>query len=146
MSLYGKDRVSMRQVFFTSWKKYKQSQPLQGIEPLLIDTILLHPEYHAMLDDPDTHLDRDYPPEQGTENPFLHMSLHMTIEEQLTMDNPSGIRQHFNTLQQSQDRHDALHALLECLAEAAWKAQRHETSDLEKEYLTCVTEQVKKSR
>ena len=51
--------------------------------------------------DPDTHLDRDYPPEHGTENPFLHMSLHMTIEEQLSIDNPTGIRQHFNRLLQS---------------------------------------------
>ena len=144
MSLYGNDRGSLRQVFFTTWDKYKLSQPLQGIEPLLIDIILLHPEYHPILDDVDAHLDRDYPPEHGTENPFLHLSLHMTIEEQLTMDNPTGIRQHFNTLQQSHDRHDALHILLECLAEAVWKAQRHETADLEKEYLACVTEQVKK--
>ena len=144
MSLYGTDRGSLRQVFFTTWDKYKLSQPLQGIEPLLIDIILLHPEYHPILDDPDAHLDRDYPPEHGTENPFLHLSLHMTIEEQLSMDNPTGIRQHFNTLQQSHDRHDALHILLECLAEAVWKAQRHETADLEKEYLACVTEQVKK--
>ena len=143
MSLYGNDRGSLRQVFFTTWDKYKLSQPLQGIEPLLIDIILLHPEYHPILDDPDAHLDRDYPPEHGTENPFLHLSLHMTIEEQLSMDNPTGIRQHFNTLQQSHDRHDALHILLECLAEAVWKAQRHETADLEQEYLACVTEQVK---
>jgi hypothetical protein len=134
----------MRRVFFDTWKKYKQSQPLQGVEPILIDTILLHPEYHSILDDPDTHLDRDYPPEQGTENPFLHMSLHMTIEEQLSMDNPAGIRQHFSTLQQSHERHDALHVLLECLAEAVWKAQRHESSNLEQDYLACVIEQVNK--
>ena len=69
LSLYGKDRVSMRQVFFTTWQKYKQSLPLQGIEPMLIDTILLHPEYHAILDDADSHLDRDYPPEQGDGKP-----------------------------------------------------------------------------
>ena len=144
MSLYGKDRGSMRQVFFNTWEKYKQSHALQGVEPLLIDIILLHPEYHSILDDPDTFLDRDYPPEQGTENPFLHMSLHMTIEEQLSMDNPTGIRQHFNTLQQAHERHDALHILLECLAEAVWKAQRHETSDLESDYLACVAEQVRK--
>ena len=143
MSLYGKDRASMRQVFFNSWRKYKQSEPLQGVEKLLIDTILLHPEYQAMLDDQDTHLDRDYPPEQGIENPFLHMSLHITIEEQLAMDNPTGIRQHFDILQQKHDRHYALHILLECLAEAVWKAQRHESNNLEQDYLACVTEHLK---
>ena len=134
----------MRQVFFYTWRKYKQSQPLQGVEKLLIDTILLHPEYQAMLDDQDTYLDRDYPPEQGIENPFLHMSLHITIEEQLSMDNPTGIRQHFDILQQKHERHDALHILLECLAEAVWKAQRDESNNLEQEYLACVTEQLKK--
>ncbi len=144
MSLYSKDRGSMRQVFFSTWEKYKQSRPLQGVEPLLIDIILLHPEYHSILENQDKYLDFDFPPEQGQGNPFLHMSLHMTIEEQLSMDNPAGIRQHFQTLQQNRDKHDALHVLLECLAEAIWKAQRHESSNLEQDYLACVAEQVKK--
>lgn len=142
MSLYGKDRGGMRQVFFNTWQKYKQSQALQGVESLLIDVILLHPEYHSILENQDKYLDFDFPPEQGQGNPFLHMSLHVTINEQLSIDNPPGIRQHFQTLQQSHDKHDALHILLECLAEAIWKAQRHETSELEKDYLACVTEQV----
>jgi len=144
LSLYGKDRGGMRQVFFNTWQKYKQSQALQGIESLLIDVILLHPEYHSILENQDKYLDFDFPPEQGQGNPFLHMSLHVTINEQLSIDNPPGIRQHFQTLQQSHGKHDALHILLECLAEAIWKAQRHETSELEKDYLACVTEQVKK--
>ncbi|HEC26660.1 MAG TPA: DUF1841 family protein [Gammaproteobacteria bacterium] len=144
MSLYGKDRGGMRQVFFNTWQKYKQSQALQGIESLLIDVILLHPEYHSILENQDKYLDFDFPPEQGQGNPFLHMSLHVTINEQLSIDNPPGICQHFQTLQQSHGKHDALHILLECLAEAIWKAQRHETSELEKDYLACVTEQVKK--
>ncbi|GMR05507.1 MAG: DUF1841 family protein [Gammaproteobacteria bacterium] len=144
MSLYGKDRGGMRQVFFNTWQKYKQSQALQGVESLLIDVILLHPEYHSILENQDKYLDFDFPPEQGQGNPFLHMSLHVTIEEQLSIDNPPGIRQHFQTLQQSRDKHDALHVLLECLAEAIWKAQRHETSELEKDYLACITEQAQK--
>jgi len=144
LSLYGKDRGNMRQVFFNTWEKYKQSQPLQGVESLLIDIILLHPEYHSILENQDKYLDFDFPPEQGQGNPFLHMSLHVTIEEQLSMDNPAGIRQHFLTLQQNHDKHDALHVLLECLAEAIWKSQRYESNDLEQEYLACVAEQVKK--
>jgi hypothetical protein len=134
----------MRQVFFNTWQKYRLSQPLQGVESVLIEVILLHPEYHAILENQDKYLDYDFPPEQGQGNPFLHMSLHVTIEEQLSMDNPSGIRQHFQTLQKKRDKHDALHVLLECLAEAIWKAQRHESSDLEKDYLACITEQTQK--
>ncbi len=133
----------MRQVFFTTWQKYQQSLPLQGVESLLVDVILLHPEYHSVLENQDKYLDYDFPPEQGQGNPFLHMSLHVTIEEQLSMDNPPGIRDHFQSLQRKHDRHESLHILLECLAEAIWKAQRHESSDLEREYLDCVTEQVK---
>ncbi|HDH16234.1 MAG TPA: DUF1841 family protein [Gammaproteobacteria bacterium] len=144
MSLYGKDRGGMRQVFFNTWQKYKQSQALQGVESLLIDVILLHPEYHSILENRNKYLDFDFPPEQGQGNPFLHMSLHVTIEEQLSIDNPPGIRQHFQTLQQKHEKHDALHVLLECLAEAIWKAQRHESADLEKDYLACVTEQTRK--
>ncbi|GBE45222.1 hypothetical protein BMS3Bbin11_00303 [bacterium BMS3Bbin11] len=144
MSLYGKDRGGMRQVFFNTWQKYKQSQALQGVESLLIDVILLHPEYHSILENRNKYLDFDFPPEQGQGNPFLHMSLHVTIEEQLSIDNPPGIRQHFQTLQQKHEKHDALHVLLECLAEAIWKAQRHESADLEKDYLACVAEQTRK--
>lgn len=134
----------MRQVFFNTWQKYKQSQALQGVESLLIDVILLHPEYHSILENRNKYLDFDFPPEQGQGNPFLHMSLHVTINEQLSIDNPPGIRQHFQTLQQKHEKHDALHVLLECLAEAIWKAQRHESADLEKDYLACVTEQTRK--
>jgi hypothetical protein len=143
MSLYGKDRNSLRQVFFDTWAKYKQQQPLQGAEPLLIDIILLHPEYHPVLDDPDSHLDRDYPPEYGTENPFLHMSLHATVAEQLAMNNPPGIRDHLQALQQKLEPHAALHVLVECLAEAVWKAQRYATADLETTYLDCVEDRAK---
>jgi hypothetical protein len=143
VSIYGKDRNSLRQVFFDTWAKYKHKQPLQGAETLLIDVILLHPEYHAMLDDPETHLDKDYPPEYGTENPFLHMSLHVTIAEQLAMNNPAGIKDHIAALQKKMEPHDALHVLVECLAEAVWKAQRYETADLEQTYLECVEERAK---
>ncbi len=134
----------MRQVFFNTWQKYKLSQPLQGVESLLLDVILLHPEYHSILDNQDKYLDFDFPPEQGKGNPFLHMSLHVTIEEQLSIDNPKGIRQNFQTLMQKRDKHDAQHVLLECLAEAIWKAQRNESADLEEDYVACITEQVRK--
>ncbi len=144
MSLYGKDRGGMRQVFFNTWQKYKQSLALQGVESMMIDVILLHPEYHSILENQDKYLDFDFPPEQGKGNPFLHMSLHVTIEEQLSIDNPTGIRQNFQTLMQNRDKHDALHVLLECLAEAIWKAQRNESADLEKDYVACIAEQVKK--
>ena len=84
--------------------------------------MLLHPEYHHVLDEPDRFLDRDYAPEDGQTNPFLHMSLHVAIEEQLAIDQPPGIRAEFERLLADRgDRHDALHVVLECLGEVVWR-------------------------
>lgn len=143
MSLYGNDRDSLRRVFFTTWEKYRQSQPLHGIEQLLVDTILLHPEYHGILEDED-NLQRDFPPDLGETNPFLHMSLHVSIEEQLSIDRPSGIRRHYERLlTASGDRHTALHTMLECLAEAIWQSQRDPAADMDTTYLECLRRQAR---
>ena len=101
--------------------------------------ILLHPEYHPVLDDPDRFLDRDYTPEDGQTNPFLHMSLHLAIEEQLAIDQPPGIRAEFDRILADRgDRHDALHAVLECLGEIVWAAQRTRAAPDGAAYLECV--------
>ncbi len=142
MNLYGNDRDSLRRVFFTTWRKYRQSQPLQGVEQLLVDTILLHPEYHAVLEDED-NLQRDYPPELGESNPFLHMSLHVSIEEQLSIDRPAGIRRQYERLlEMTGDRHAALHSMLECLAESIWQSQRDPTCNIDVTYLDCLDRMV----
>ena len=90
--------------------------------------IALHPEYHALLEAPERHLDRDWRPESGDVNPFLHLSLHLAVAEQLAIDQPPGIRAQFERLRAARgDEHAALHAVLECLGEVMWQAQRHGT-------------------
>jgi len=85
----------------------------------------LHPEYQAALERPASVLDRDYLPEGGESNPFLHMGLHLAVRDQLATDRPRGIREAFRrAAQRLASEHDAEHRFAECLAEALWEAQR----------------------
>ena len=107
---------------------------------MALDVALLHPEYHAMLDDPDSYLDRDYQPEGGDTNPFLHMSLHLAIREQLSIDQPPGIcAAYANLLQAIGEEHAALHRMLDCLAEVLWRAERTGTPPDGRFYLDCLS-------
>jgi len=137
--MFTPTREQARQFFFDAWRKYRERAPLEGLETVAVEVMLLHPEYHHVLDDPDRFLDRDYVPEHGAANPFLHMSLHVAIEEQLSIDQPPGIgREYERILAARGDRHDALHAVLECLAETVWKAQRDRAAPDADAYLECL--------
>jgi len=95
--MFDPSREQVRETFFAAWRKYRAGEPLVGIETLALDVILAHPEYHAMLNDPERYRERDYLEEA---NPFLHMSLHVALEEQLSIDQPPGIVARFRALVQ----------------------------------------------
>lgn len=134
--MFNPSRDQVREMFFGAWRKYRDGLPLAGIESLALDVILLHPEYHDALSDPDRTREKDYTDES---NPFLHMSLHLAFEEQLSIDQPPGIRQIFEKMiLKKKDRHDALHDALECLAHTVWQAQRHGTPPDAQAYLDCL--------
>jgi Domain of unknown function (DUF1841) len=134
--MFSPSREEVREMFFAAWRKYRAGEPLLGIEALALDIILLHPEYHAALADPERTRERDYLDES---NPFLHMSLHVALEEQLSIDQPPGIVQRFAALlRRFQDRHEALHQALECLAETVWRAQRERAAPDAAAYLDCL--------
>jgi hypothetical protein len=134
--LFNPSRDQVRDTFFDTWRKYRAGEPLSGIEALAVDVILAHPEYHAILADPERSRERDYVDEG---NPFLHMSLHVALEEQLSIDQPPGIARHFATLvQRFGDRHQALHQALECLAETVWRSQREKAPPDAGKYLACL--------
>ena len=112
---------------------------MTDLEQVALQVISLHPEYHALLDRPHEHLELDYSPESGRVNPFLHLSLHLAVEEQLAIDQPRGIRSHYQRLlAKSGSQHDATHVVLECLGETIWQAQRRGTPPDEKAYLECL--------
>jgi hypothetical protein len=134
--MFNPSRDEVREMFFRVWKSYREGMPLAGIEALALDVILQHPEYHDALSDPERSRDRDYVDES---NPFLHMSLHVALEEQLSIDQPPGIAARFRALlERHGDRHEALHQALECLAETVWRAQRDRAPPDAAAYLDCL--------
>jgi len=134
--MFQPTRDQARDTFFEAWRKYRAAEPLVGMEALALEVILQHPEYHAALSDPERTRAREYVDES---NPFLHMSLHLALEEQLSIDQPPGIVARFRALlQRYGERHDALHHALECLAETVWRSQREQAPPDARAYLECL--------
>jgi hypothetical protein len=137
--MFSPSRDQARHFLFDTWRKYRAGEALSDIERIAFDVIAQHPEYHPLLDDPARNLERDFTPEDGAINPFLHLSLHLAIAEQLAIDMPRGLRAQFERIAlKSGSEHDAKHALLECLAETLWQAQRNGGAPDQALYLTCL--------
>lgn len=141
--MYSQDctqsRNQLRQVFFRAWQRQREQQPLVGIERIIASVALRHPEYHAVLENPASHEDHDFSPRAGRSNPFLHMGMHIAIEEQLSVDQPSGIRAYYQTiLKQELDEHGAQHRIMDCLGEMLWQAERHGGTLNSAAYLACL--------
>jgi len=134
--MFDPSREQVRDLFFGTWRKYRAAEPLAGIEGLALEAILLHPEYHELLSQPGRFREKDYTDES---NPFLHMSLHIALAEQLSIDQPPGIVQLFgDLLAKKRDRHEALHEAIECLAHTVWRAQRDGVPPDAGAYLDCL--------
>ena len=137
--MFDPTRDQVRHFFFDAWRKYREREVLEGLENVAVGVILLHPEYHAVLNDPERYRDRDYRPESGDANPFLHLSMHLAIEEQLSIDQPPGIKAEFARIAaRLGDRHAACHEVMECLAETVWRAQRKHATPDTPAYLECL--------
>jgi hypothetical protein len=137
--MFNQDRTELRRTFAEAWRKAEAGEPLEPLEQQLASIIREHPEYHALLANPDAALDRDFPPEAGEGNPFLHLALHTAILEQIATDRPTGIRALYQRLvRRAGDAHAAEHRVLECLAAALWQAQRDNAPADEQAYLECL--------
>lgn len=137
--MFNPSREQVRDLFFDTWKHYREAGELTDLQKIVLAVLLRHPEYHDMLGDPDRHRTRDFTPEHGAMNPFLHLSLHLAIEEQRSIDQPPGIRAEYERLLRALgDAHDAEHVLLECLGETLWEAQRLGKAPDTQAYLECL--------
>ena len=137
--LTGQDRGQTREVFFRAWRAHREGRPLEGAEKLIVQVVLRHPEYHALLEQSETTRERDFFPEAGETNPFLHLGMHIAIEEQLSIDQPRGIRGYYQKLLgQYPDEHTVQHHMMECLGEMLWQASRQATAPQEAVYLDCL--------
>lgn len=136
--MFDPTRDQARNFFIESWNKYRTKSVLTPLEQIAADLIALHPEYHPLLEAPEA-VAREFAPEDGQINPFLHLSLHLAIEEQLSIDQPPGLRAAFAACQLRRgNRHDALHDVLECLGETIFNAQRNRQPPDGAAYLECV--------
>jgi len=132
-------RDEARALFFETWRKFKVGVALEGLETTVIGVLTAHPEYHAILEQPERHRHADYRPDDGQVNPFLHLSLHLAVEEQLSIDQPRGIRSRYQELvARLGSEHDAKHRIVECLAETVWQAQRRGGAFDERVYFDCL--------
>ena len=137
--MFGQDRNQLRQMYLDAWQKHQAGTLLSPLEAMIAEIIVMHPEYHAMLEKGVDTLDKDFMPEQGESNPFMHMGMHIAIREQLGTDHPAGITTaHKKLLLRLQDPHEVEHQIMECLGQSLWEAQRNNTAPDETQYLQCV--------
>lgn len=137
--MFGNDRNQLRQMFFDTWKKYQDKLELEPLEQIICQIIIMHPEYHSLLDDADANLQKEYFSEHGEINPFLHMAMHISIQEQLATQRPVGINAlHVRLLNKYSDPHVSEHKMMECLSEMIWQSQQSGTPPDDQSYLTCL--------
>jgi hypothetical protein len=141
--MFNPSKEDVRRFFCNTWQKHRTGSVLSPLEAVALDWMLKHPEYHADFDDLETALAREYTIDEGRTNPFLHMSMHLAIAEQLSVDQPPGIRAAFHKLVARRgDEHAAIHDVMECLGEAVWSAQRAgkalPADEMSARYLECL--------
>lgn len=130
--MWSTDRTVMRQVFYTAWQHFQNQQPLLGVEPLIIEALMAHPEYHALLA-------QSHPAEDasGDTNPFLHLGLHIALAEQISTNRPPGVTEQWVRIQRlTGDSHQARHLMMACLEEILWEANQQGQMPDENSYLT----------
>jgi hypothetical protein len=137
--MFNPTRDQARDFLFDLWEKHRASTPLTPLENVALTVILEHPEYQAMLSDTERYRAREWKPEGGETNPFLHMMMHLAIEEQVSIDQPPGIRAAIEALSRRRDSpHAARHDVMDCLAEMIWQAQRNAAPFDNAAYLDCL--------
>jgi hypothetical protein len=131
-------RDEIRRVYSTVWRKMQKEQLLEPMEALIAEVIELHPEYQPLFDDGDAIEELEFTPEQGQTNPFLHMGMHIALREQAGGDRPAGVGKIYRKLVAARGRHEAEHAMMECLGQSLWEAQRENRPPDEAAYLECL--------
>ncbi len=141
--MFGGDRSQMRQVFVESWRKQQEGVSMEPLERMIVSVVLGHPEYQTLLSDSEQALHKEFSPEAGESNPFLHMAMHISLQEQISTDRPPGITSLYQRIMQRLgDVHEAEHQLMECLAHMLWEAQANHQMPDEQAYLECVKQLV----
>ncbi len=134
---FSQNASEIRQFYISSWKKYQQKEELSALEQQICHVIEMHPQYQSWLKQ--EHLDTQFHPEEYAENPFLHMGLHLALQEQIQTNRPMGIKDIYFSLikkNMSLSVHEKEHQLMEILAHTLWQAQKNQMSPDEMAYLS----------
>jgi uncharacterized protein DUF1841 len=136
--VFAPTQAEVRSFFIDSAKKRREGSVLTPLETIAADWADAHPEYAVDLADA-AALSASYGPERGRENPFLHLSMHLSISEQVAIDQPRGIRQAFELLSARRaSAHEAQHEIMECLGQMLWESQRSGQPPDGDAYVDCV--------
>jgi hypothetical protein len=137
--MFTPSQADVRHFFCSVYARARSGAPMQAIETLASQWIDEHPEYHADLRDEAAALERMYEVKDGQTNPFLHLSMHLSISEQCSIDQPRGIRQAVELLTARRDSlHEAHHQAMECLGQMVWESQRAGRPPDGAAYIDCV--------
>jgi hypothetical protein len=137
--MFNPSSDDVRRFFCEIYRKHRASELLSPLEAIALDWIVQHPEYENAFSDVEAALARDYSVEGGQANPFLHLSMHLTIAEQVSIDQPTGIRAACLALSQRKgSEHEAHHQIMECLGQMIWNAQRAGLAPDGASYVECV--------
>jgi hypothetical protein len=123
--MFEPSQADVRRFFCSVYAKWRDGQPMDALETLASQWVAEHPEYHADFSDVDAALERMYEVKDGKTNPFLHLSMHLSVSEQCSIDQPRGIRQAVELLTVKRDSlHDAHHETMDALGQMIWESQR----------------------
>jgi hypothetical protein len=137
--MFNPSQADVRRFFCSVHARSRAGQPLDALETLAGQWVAEHPEYEADLADVDSALARSYEGQEGRANPFLHLSMHLSISEQCSIDQPRGIRQAVELLAARRDSlHEAHHEAMECLGKMLWESQRSGRPPDGDAYIDCV--------
>lgn len=137
--MFNPSQADVRRFFCQVHGKARAGQPLDALETLASGWLREHPEYDQDLADAEAAVARVYDGADGATNPFLHLSMHLSISEQCSIDQPRGIRQAVELLAARRDSlHDAHHEAMECLGQMLWESQRAGRPPDGQAYVECV--------
>ena len=134
--MFYQDRKKQREFLANSWQKYTRNKPLEPLEKQLASIIEIHPEYHDLIG----NIDSECLPEHDGVNPFLHINLHLALRDQLSSNQPKGVKEvHQKLINHCKDPHEVEHLMMECIEEMIYISQKSNTTMDQESYLNCIT-------